>query len=499
MYVNEVGHNPDLQQNVVSRDNHRSVSYYLLLEEPLEKGQTVELLVHYLDGYEEMRERKGYGKANVKCDKDDYARLQRNLKERAAMERHIQSYNTVDIERILNFISQRVLQGVVEATVESLSMVTGTDISETISRQWIARRRLHWISVFIKSQLDTVSSRYRREEDSLGDASPTAHTPIDGLTNLYRKGQFVYVNGWYRPEDARPEYSGIATIDAVRPRKSPTEEIQYDLALEGNKYLREVDEAVLTHPTDDELDNISKRMQIAWKKWKEKDDWVPKYHHMLEILKQMSWEETVGDMIASKGRAPCGKALFDVINQELSEEALFNLAKSKYLTNPFCRSEWCTLSSAVLRKLLRILTMLKLSTKNPDGIRTKFLKTLKRQAKEAASCVRSLADKRQDTVLALAFKTVGADKVYVVAINPELPSSLEGIQLSVERFTSGEGELHIQWYLVTQFIAVVDAIASLVNWVQGAEYSFEDLCESLGVNAVAAQNFLRMARNAKVG
>ena len=52
MYINETGHNPELCQNVVSRDDNRSVYYYLLMDEPIQKGATVELLVNYLEGYE---------------------------------------------------------------------------------------------------------------------------------------------------------------------------------------------------------------------------------------------------------------------------------------------------------------------------------------------------------------------------------------------------------------------------------------------------------------
>lgn len=55
MYVNEVGHNMRLVENVCSLESPRSVSYYIYVDKPMEKGQTVELLVNYKDGYESMR------------------------------------------------------------------------------------------------------------------------------------------------------------------------------------------------------------------------------------------------------------------------------------------------------------------------------------------------------------------------------------------------------------------------------------------------------------
>lgn len=50
MYVNEVGHNKTLVQNVDALERHdRSIHYYINIREPMEKGDTVELLTDYLD------------------------------------------------------------------------------------------------------------------------------------------------------------------------------------------------------------------------------------------------------------------------------------------------------------------------------------------------------------------------------------------------------------------------------------------------------------------
>lgn len=44
----------------------RSIHYYLDLKNALKYGDTVELLVDYDQSYEDVRERKGYGIANIK-------------------------------------------------------------------------------------------------------------------------------------------------------------------------------------------------------------------------------------------------------------------------------------------------------------------------------------------------------------------------------------------------------------------------------------------------
>lgn len=66
MYVNEVGYSKELVENVLPREiTGREVHYFLHLRHHLEEGQEVELLTNYLKPYEPMRERKGYGRANI--------------------------------------------------------------------------------------------------------------------------------------------------------------------------------------------------------------------------------------------------------------------------------------------------------------------------------------------------------------------------------------------------------------------------------------------------
>ena len=53
MYVNEVGHNPKMIENVqIKHVDDRIVKYYYVQKSPLKMGETIELLVDYTKSYE---------------------------------------------------------------------------------------------------------------------------------------------------------------------------------------------------------------------------------------------------------------------------------------------------------------------------------------------------------------------------------------------------------------------------------------------------------------
>ena len=108
MYVNEVGHDKRNKQNVCALDkDDRTVHYFLCIEDPMKRGDKVELLVDYFDIYEEMRERKGYGLANlkgVKSDEDLATSLERNFADRSAMELTIKDLNVGELFVMLDWL-----------------------------------------------------------------------------------------------------------------------------------------------------------------------------------------------------------------------------------------------------------------------------------------------------------------------------------------------------------------------------------------------------------
>ena len=73
----------------------------------MKRGDKVELLVDYFDIYEEMRERKGYGLANlkgVKSDEDLATSLERNFADRSAMELTIKDLNVGELFVMLDWL-----------------------------------------------------------------------------------------------------------------------------------------------------------------------------------------------------------------------------------------------------------------------------------------------------------------------------------------------------------------------------------------------------------
>ena len=89
----------------------RSVTYYMNIDKPITKGQSVELLVHYKDKYEDMRERRGYGKKNIiyglKSDDHDITRVQRNLEDRRLTEDSINTLTEKEIRQVVEFLHDK--------------------------------------------------------------------------------------------------------------------------------------------------------------------------------------------------------------------------------------------------------------------------------------------------------------------------------------------------------------------------------------------------------
>jgi len=153
IYVNEVGHNTKLHRNVFIRDkNQRSIYYYVGIdkEHALNKGDTVELLVNYGDHYEQVRERKGYGRKNESeqvgsDEEDDAARLRRNFLEREESENDISTLNVFDLHNLMEFLTDKVLDPINLSIRRACPAEVFKKSSTLRSRDLIARRRIHWI------------------------------------------------------------------------------------------------------------------------------------------------------------------------------------------------------------------------------------------------------------------------------------------------------------------------------------------------------------------
>ena len=149
-YINEVGHDLRLKANVHALEKaDRSVHYYLDLDKPLKKGDVIELLTNYDGIYESVRERKGYGIANVengkKGDSHEPSALLRNFEERDHTAKLIEDCLALQLFLLLDFVTHSILQpifGITEAFLDPSRMCP----VEPTSLQWVARLRMHWLS-----------------------------------------------------------------------------------------------------------------------------------------------------------------------------------------------------------------------------------------------------------------------------------------------------------------------------------------------------------------
>jgi len=164
VYVNEIGNDNTLYQNVLIREkDDRVVQYYLHLHEPIKKGETVELLTYYGDDYEETRERKGYGKSGVKGDSDDNERSRRNILDRRSLEATIESMTLKEIGETLRFLFIEIftpLNAKIKRFTKNIS-----ELSKISLRQWKARRRLSWLGEKFRRRLNVIEVNSKQEED----------------------------------------------------------------------------------------------------------------------------------------------------------------------------------------------------------------------------------------------------------------------------------------------------------------------------------------------
>jgi len=177
MYINEVGHDEKFCQNILAREkDDRIVHYYLYLQKPIKKGETVELLTNYGDHYEETRERRGYGKANIqhglKGNSDENARMRRNMSERKNVEDTINSMAMEEIEPTIEFLLTKIflpLASRIESFFQIKSQIQGT-IKDTFVqkkhlsvRQWKAWRRLSWMTTIFRDRVDTLLIKTQKD------------------------------------------------------------------------------------------------------------------------------------------------------------------------------------------------------------------------------------------------------------------------------------------------------------------------------------------------
>lgn len=189
MYVNEVGHDENLEQTVSALDGYkRNVLYFIVIREPMSPGDTIELLVAYEGFYEEVRMRKGYGEMNIKNEakSDDHlgSFLEREFVTMDFMENLIRDFKPDDICKMMSWLlsTHSSLSNIVNSFLKEAKAIEQKEGARKIvgstplSQQIVALRRFEWIANLFEQNL-------RRQKKKAHDIT-TINNLLLGISNL---------------------------------------------------------------------------------------------------------------------------------------------------------------------------------------------------------------------------------------------------------------------------------------------------------------------------
>ena len=422
-----------------------------------------------------MRERRGYGKADVKSDDHDITRVQRNLKDRREIEFSILELTEGDISQVVDFFNARVLDGVTAAT-SKLSTIKKDD--SNILRQCIARRRMDWLSIRIQQ-------RFHQLLDREG-ASLLPFDVSDGRDCIYQKDMLAYVHGWPK-NDIRPPYTGLGTIISIS--KDKHNRPVFEVSLSDNKYISAVPEAVCTIPTDEDFKDEPKRRYTNWLKWKKNQDLPLMRQRLLKDLDKMEWDPSLIRSLttasASESSPEIQGNILRSLKWEVSEELLFLLVKSKRLSTPFDEEIWCPLAKSLLSKCLHLLADNILMGRDKAVLAEELMGLACDACRDIENVINRLARSQGPTLKDLGFleKSSSAQADVQVLVTQAVHIN----RLTLEAYADEPEPLDLEWYLVHQVIQTVHPIASLINWgprdtADGRLYSIEKLCDRIGLD-----------------
>jgi len=493
MYVNEVGHNKNLCQNVVARDkDDRVVHYYFHQDTSMKKGDKVELLVNYLDAYEETRERKGYGKANlekgIKADDDDRSRLKRNFVDRKVMEEEIELMSYSDLTKALTFIHSRILQPVIATTdwfiehsdawveLYKTNKKNGIDLGNVDSnnllfpmnpphwRQWLARRRMRWLGERFQKHLDNLLKKANNQ------------------WLMRHKSDLIFVRETISIMEWDTMHRMLPFVRYLRNKSGKTLlQMMFDEMSEEVLY---VSSGQLANPYDESL-------------------WCP---IAMKLTKQ-SLRTVVASFLVKTDEQ-------DQIKQQLIEALLKNAANAAFevrkACKQLCQPIWDE-NTEISAKLLGV----KSATSIPIASHLPFLIAATNPAynRRISTGGVSLTENDQlqretmevggsDNTLDRNCKVVEDSKISLIA-NSDVRSQIQcfaSVARHTDSFKDGSVKINEHYYLLFQVVLVVHAIASsslacnscpsesgVQNNQDNEFYSLKKLCKSVGFNANHAE------------
>jgi len=433
----------------------RSVTYFVNIDNPLEKGETVELLVNYKGKYEEIRERRGYGEANlfdgVKSDDDDVTRVQRNLKERFLTEESILSFNEDEIQQVVEFVTEKVSVGIKEAT-ESFATRSKDDES-TLLRQCIARRRLDWMANILRLRFYQLLGN---ELDSVMGYNTTNEF-------TFFIGMIIYVNDWPKNSQRAP-YTGLGTILSTKRDKYDRD--LFEVTTLDGKYIEEVPFGVVTSPTESDFVNVSDRCYQTWKKQQ-----LP--HVRAKVLKGLDsiiWDKSFVWNMSNRADFGQQAKILNSLRWEFTEELLFLLNSNGRLTQPFDEEQWCPLSVNLMTSCLHSIAEWRLQSTEKNVVCQRLLGS----ARDAANSLRDIMNKNTNSATDQASLIDKLAFVEEEASESDRVVVVESVEANRMSFDNLKGHiLDKEWYIIHQIVLVVHPIASLIDWgsADGTLYS----------------------------
>lgn len=157
----KVGYDKKLHCNVeIRHKNESSVYYYVFIDKDhaMKAGDQVELLVNYGEAYEDVRERKGYGKDNNEMYGGDYddaaARLKRNFIDREMVQLDISDLKLLDMFYLVEYLTNDVLDPIDQRIQSSVSANGQVGSFTRLSKDILARQRMDWLKVKLRCRLE---------------------------------------------------------------------------------------------------------------------------------------------------------------------------------------------------------------------------------------------------------------------------------------------------------------------------------------------------------
>ena len=444
--------------------------YYLHLEKPLQKGETVELLVDYHSTYEKSRERKGYGLANLKGetagDDDEGTRLERNIVERKEMEKYVFEMSEAELSNSLYFMMAKIFDPVNDAISRFTSYkesksnnVDMPPVPPPHPRQWVAKRRMEWLGELMKVQCRNLRQKRGCQH----------HVINNLIKSLSKKNLFT--------SNDLPSFSESFMVSEGKTLKSVMQtEIFEEVLHKSSRFLiRPFDTSLWCMLSRNLLTNVAKAI-VDWK--------LSKHDDVDESQKCLA--ATIFD--AASVTSQTMKAIANALsrNRRSFPESLTSLSFQSSLLGYYAEK-------ACLESIES-----KTSSKEKDYTCVDIFNV----PAHVSAAVRS---KKEGKSLKHWLEHHRKNEIFVVESHPNSRYASFS-KLEIDHGTSSDDipTLDMNWYILWQVLLIVHGLASeCIDWefvtvfdkstgskVQECIYSLEKLCTVLKVNVEDAENML---------